>query len=69
MAKATQGSRFVVDLGSLELSEPDRRAIAAAIQGAVLSHLGRNSIAQKESLSLLDDEGIAGMSPLKAARK
>lgn len=57
-------SKFMVDLGTLQLADVDRRAIAAAIQGAVLSYLGSHQLVPKQTYSLLDDGGgLAGMIP------
>ena len=60
--KQDSSGRFVVDLGALKLSAVDQRAVAAAIQGAVLSYLGsRRLVSGGEAKLLGDGEGTAGM--------
>ncbi|OUM00328.1 hypothetical protein [Variovorax sp. JS1663] len=54
-------NRFVVDLGGLDLSEADRRSVAAAIQGAVLAHLAAKHPLPPKPVQMLDSGGIAGM--------
>ena len=61
MAKAKGKNRFVVDLGGMSLSADDRRGVAAAIQGAVLSFLAVNTKMPGEQVTLIDEGGIEGM--------
>lgn len=60
MAKRGVSSRFVVDLGGLDLKPEDQRGLNAAIQGAVLSYLARYHPVPLERIRLLGN-GIAGM--------
>lgn len=61
MTKVGSKNRFVVDLGGLALKPAEQRAVAAAIQGAVLSHLAANHELPSHQARLMDDGGIAGM--------
>lgn len=61
MTKVGSKNRFVVDLGGLALKPAEQRAVAAAIQGAVLSHLAANHELPGQQAQLMDDGGIAGM--------
>ena len=54
-------NRFVVDLGKLKLQESDRRGIAAAIQGAVLTHLAAKFPVHGKTVALDDGTGVAGL--------
>ncbi len=61
MTKVGSKNRFVVDLGDLALKPSEQRAVAAAIQGAVLSYLSANHELPSQQAHLMDDGGIAGM--------
>lgn len=61
MAKPRAKNKFVVDLGGLNLTPEDYGTVAAAIQGAVLSHLAGKYPIPTKSLTLIDERGIAGM--------
>ena len=54
-------NRYVVDLGSLKLTDEDNRAIASAIQGAVLAQLASIKAAELVSFDLIDKGKIRGM--------
>jgi hypothetical protein len=59
--KGASKNRFVVDLGAMALSEPDQRALAAAIQGAVLAHLAAKHPIPQDQVQLTAPGGIKGM--------
>lgn len=61
MTKVGSKNRFVVDLGSMVLKPAEQRAVAAAIQGAVLAYLSANHELPSQQVHLMDDTGIAGM--------
>jgi hypothetical protein len=46
-------SRFVVDLGNVQLSEEENNAIAASIQEAVLSHFAASPPKQMTHMALI----------------
>lgn len=57
-----ESNRFIVDLGGLKLTANDQRAVAATIQGAVLSYLAANHPIPGATVDLMGDGGgIAGM--------
>jgi hypothetical protein len=55
------GNRFVVDLGTLKLQDGEKRSIAAAIQGAVLTHLAAKYSLQGKTIKMDDGIGVAGL--------
>ena len=58
-------SRFVVDLGNMTLSDPQKHAIAGAIQQAVLSQLASHPPAARAAAQPAAVSSSYGLFPIK----
>jgi hypothetical protein len=58
-------SRFVVDLGNMTLSAPQKHAIAGAIQQAVLAHLASHPLAAGAAAQPAAVSPSYGLFPIK----
>jgi hypothetical protein len=55
-------NRFVVDLGKMKLQDSDRKGLAAAIQGAVLTFLASKYQLPGKTIKTFDDGvGVQGL--------
>lgn len=58
----SSSNRFVVDLGALALNDDDRKRMASAIHGTVLSFLATNSkLTAQSKVNLIPELGTLGM--------